>query len=55
VTFGNKLEQACLDTLADGIMTGDLAGLADPGTCRKKASSEEFLDEIAARLKKSLS
>ena len=48
--YAGKLEQACFDTLADGIMTGDLAGLAEPGACKQKATSEEFLDAIAERL-----
>ena len=49
--FGGNLEKACFLTLADGIMTGDLANLADPELCKVRATSEEFLDAIALRLK----
>ena len=48
--FGEKLEQACYDTLNAGIMTKDLAGLVEPGFETHGVNSEEFLDEIARRL-----
>ena len=48
--FADRLEAACLKTLEDGIMTKDLAGLAEPGACKMQATSEEFLDAIAARM-----
>ncbi len=47
--FAHKLEQATLGTIEDGIMTGDLARLADPAA-KKIVNSWEFIDEIAARL-----
>ena len=47
--FARKLEKATLGTIEDGIMTGDLARLADPAA-RKIVNSWEFIDEIAARL-----
>ena len=50
VSFADRMEKACFDTLSAGIMTGDLAALALPGTCVKKATSEEFLDEVAKRI-----
>ena len=50
VSFGEKLEEACLDTLRDGIMTKDLTGLVEEGTEVREVYSEEFLDEIAKRL-----
>ncbi|NLM83778.1 MAG: NADP-dependent isocitrate dehydrogenase [Clostridiales bacterium] len=50
VDFGERLERACLDTLSSGVMTGDLAGLAEPGYCAKAVTSEEFIDAVAARL-----
>ena len=50
VSFADRMEKACFDTLSAGIMTGDLAALALPGTCVKKATSEEFLDEAAKRI-----
>jgi isocitrate dehydrogenase len=50
--FAKKLEQACLDTLNDGIMTKDLTGLVTPGTEVRAVNSAEFLSEIRARLDK---
>ncbi len=52
VDFANRLEQASIDTIAiDGIMTKDLASIfAKDGVEVKPASSEGFLDAIAARL-----
>jgi isocitrate dehydrogenase len=47
--FAKKLEKAALDTIADGIMTGDLCA-ASTLTNKKKVNTEEFLREIAARL-----
>ena len=48
--FGEKLEQACYDTLNAGIMTKDLVGLVDPDFPARGVNSAEFLDEIAKRL-----
>ena len=50
VSFAGRLEQASLDTIASGVMTGDLARLANPAP-RQVVNSEEFLDAIADRLK----
>ena len=47
--FAKKLEKATLDTIEDGIMTGDLARLANP-PAKKVLNSWEFIDAIAARL-----
>ncbi len=47
--FAKKLEKATLDVIEDGIMTGDLARLANP-PAKKVVNSWEFIDEIAARL-----
>ena len=47
--FARKLEKATLGTIEDGIMTGDLARLADPAA-KKIVNNWEFIDEIAARL-----
>ncbi len=52
--FGEKLEEACFDTLNDGIMTKDLVGLVEPGFEAKAVDSEEFLDAISERLAKKL-
>ena len=50
VNFGEKLEEACYDTLNAGIMTKDLVGLVEPGFEARSVDSQEFLDEIAKRL-----
>jgi isocitrate dehydrogenase len=47
--FADRLEQASLETIAAGVMTGDLARLAEP-KARQVVNSEEFIDAIAARL-----
>ncbi|MBQ9538786.1 MAG: NADP-dependent isocitrate dehydrogenase, partial [Treponema sp.] len=47
--FAHKLEKATLGTIEDGIMTGDLARLAEPAA-KKIVNSWEFIDEIASRL-----
>ncbi|MDY6030251.1 MAG: NADP-dependent isocitrate dehydrogenase [Treponemataceae bacterium] len=51
VDFAKKLEKATLSTIEDGIMTGDLARLANPAPV-KVLNSWEFIDEIAARIMK---
>ena len=48
--FADRLEKACFDTLNSGVMTKDLAGLAEPGTPVRAVDTQTFLDEIAARL-----
>ena len=48
--FAQKLENASLDTLRAGLMTSDLAPLAEPGFKVKTADSWEFIDAIAERL-----
>lgn len=50
--FGDMMEQACFETLSAGIMTGDLAGLVEPGFPVRIVNSEEFLDAVAGRLAK---
>jgi isocitrate dehydrogenase len=47
--FAKRLEKALLDTIEDGIMTGDLAKLSDPPP-QKILNSWEFIDAIAQRL-----
>ena len=48
--FAQRLEDACLKTINDGIMTKDLVNLAEPGVKVTAVNSEEFFDAIAARL-----
>ncbi|MBR6653359.1 MAG: NADP-dependent isocitrate dehydrogenase [Oscillospiraceae bacterium] len=47
--YADKLEQACIDTLNSGVMTKDLAGLAE-GIEIKSVNTEIFIKTIAARL-----
>jgi len=47
--FADKLEAATVRTIEDGIMTGDLAKLAEPAA-NKIVYTEEFLDEVARRV-----
>ena len=54
VNFGEKLEEACFDTLNEGIMTRDLVGLVEPSFTATAVTSAEFLDAIAKRLAKKL-
>jgi isocitrate dehydrogenase len=49
VFFANAVEKAALATVESGIMTGDLANLAEP-QAKKICSTEEMIDEIAKML-----
>lgn len=49
VAFADAIEKAAIATVEAGIVTGDLARIADPAPA-KVCSSEEFLDAIAQRL-----
>ena len=55
VDFANKLEESCIDTLNDGIMTKDLVGLVEKGTSATAVNTITFIKEIRARLEKKLS
>ena len=47
--YANRLENATIDTVEAGTMTGDLLSCCDiPG--KHKVNSEEFLKAIAERL-----
>ena len=56
VTFADKLEAACIQTLDDGIMTKDLTGLVIPEAKAqvKAVNSKEFIAAIRERLEASL-
>ena len=54
VDFATKLEEACIETLNDGIMTKDLVGLVEAGTKAKAVNTITFIKEIRARLEKKL-
>ena len=51
--FGEALEAACIDTLNDGVMTRDLAGLAE-GVETTAVNTAEFIRAIRARLERRL-
>ena len=52
--FGQAMEDASLETLSSGVMTGDLLPLVEPGFQAHAVNSEEFLDAIAERLAEKL-
>ena len=54
VEFAGKLEEASLETIQAGIMTGDLLRVATPNPKNKQVYTEEFIDAIAEHLKKKL-
>ena len=54
IDFANKLEESCIDTLNEGIMTKDLVGLVEDGTTAKAVNTITFIKEIRARLEKKL-
>jgi len=49
VFFANAVEKAALTTVESGIMTGDLANLAEP-QAKKICATEEMIDEIVKML-----
>ncbi|MGN0557158.1 MAG: isocitrate/isopropylmalate family dehydrogenase, partial [Acutalibacteraceae bacterium] len=49
--FADKLEKATIDTIEDGVMTGDLYILSKLEN-KKKVNTEDFLLEINKRLEK---
>jgi isocitrate dehydrogenase len=54
VEFAHKLEQASLEIIESGIMTGDLLRVAIPNPKNKQVYTEEFIDAIANHLKKKM-
>lgn len=48
--FAGRLEEAALETVEAGIMTGDLLAVADESPSNRKVSTEAFIDAIAERL-----
>ncbi len=52
--FAQKLEQAALGTVENGIMTGDLLEVADENPNNKKVNTEDFMDHIKQNLDKKL-
>ena len=54
VAFADKLEEACIDTLNDGIMTKDLVGLVSEGYTATAVNSIGFIKAIRERLEAKL-
>ena len=54
VSFADKLEDACIDTLNQGVMTKDLVGLVVEGTQTKAVNSIDFIKAIRANLETKL-
>ena len=52
VHFGKSLEEATMETITDGVVTGDLAALMDPKPVA--VTSEDFIAAIRERLEKKL-
>lgn len=54
VDFANKLEEAAIETVESGIMTGDLLLVAKKSPNNKKVNTEKFIDAIVERLHRRL-
>ncbi len=54
VSFADKLEESCIDTLNDGIMTKDLVGLVEPDFKATAVNSTDFIKAIRERLEKKI-
>ncbi len=54
VDYANKLEEACIDTLNDGIMTKDLVGLVSEGYLATAVNTKDFITAIKTRLDKKM-
>jgi len=54
VDFATKLEEAAVETVEGGILTGDLMLVATPNPKNKQVTTEEFIAEVAKRLQKKL-
>ena len=54
VNFAKKLEEACIKTLNDGIMTKDLSGLVSDGFKVTSVNSSEFIKSIRKNLETAL-
>lgn len=54
VDFANKLEEAAIETVESGIMTGDLLLVAQKSPNNKRVNTQEFIDAIGERLHRKL-
>lgn len=53
-SFADAVEKACIDTLDDGIMTGDLVPLVIPGFKAVKVNTGDFLAAVRSNIEKNL-
>ena len=54
VDFAVKLEEAAVDTIESGTMTGDLVKISTQGERAKAVLMEDFFDAVKARLESKL-
>jgi PAS domain S-box-containing protein len=54
VQFANRVEEAALETIEGGVMTGDLLLLAEKRPANRKVNTEGFIEAIAQNLKKKI-
>jgi isocitrate dehydrogenase len=54
VEFAKRLEEAAIETVESGVMTGDLMLVATPDPKNRKVYTEEFIAEVAKKLRKKL-
>jgi isocitrate dehydrogenase len=54
VEFAKKLEEAAVETVESGVMTGDLMLVATPDPKNRKVYTEEFIAEVAKKLREKL-
>jgi len=54
VDFARELEQAAIETVESGMMTRDLLLIAEKNPNNRKASTQEFIDAVAERLRREL-
>jgi len=54
VSFAGKLEEAAIETVEAGIMTGDLIMVAEDAPRNRKVNTENFIELIASNLQRKL-
>ncbi len=54
VNYADAVEKACMDTLKEGIMTGDLVPLVDRDFKTFKVTTREFLSAVRSNIEKNL-
>lgn len=53
--FARKIEDAVIETIEGGIMTGDLMRIAEPGPHNRQVNTEGFIDHIGGILEEKMS